>query len=168
MRIVEGSGAGVGGFRNDAGAFKGGDEATPWAEAVGEVIPQVQVGGGGMHDEAVVWCQFCTEGIVDEEPCEAGVDDGLGAITWASGLAFSSQWLVRSPNGCDGDIEEDEEAASAVAVDWPSSWWMWQARAGEAAGPASPSPEATRAVVNHDRPRRPARPCDAVIGFSTS
>ncbi len=55
-RSVDGSGAGVGGFRSDAGGFKAVDGATPWAAAVGDVA-QVLGGVGGMQGLAVVWCQ---------------------------------------------------------------------------------------------------------------
>ena len=73
--IVEGSGAGVADTVWSAaeGGFGGSGGKVSWIAAVGEV-EQVQVGGGGVQVEDVVWCQSCTEWPVA----------GVGVRVWAA------------------------------------------------------------------------------------
>jgi hypothetical protein len=149
VRIVEGSGVAAGGFRNGAGGFSGLDEVALCAEAVDEEQPQALVGGGGMQEEAVDWCQFSAEGVV------LGVADEAEARACGSGFIRSSQRFMTS--WIDAKSAESESAAD------DSSWWIGQARAGRALVRARQSPRAARAVLSHERPRSPAHPCDGVM-----
>ena len=135
-----------------------------------------------MQVPAVVWCQFCTVGLAvgvggrvrAAAVIIGGVNIDVGAMVCGSAIVLSCQsfrkaWWKRSDGVVAVEVADVVVTEGVVAVVVASvvglSWWMWQARAGRAPETARNNPEAAKAVVNHERPLRPARPCDAVMGF---